>query len=144
MSSNSTDLQAKYQPTKFNCINLFWYGLYLIIAVTLSKKIVGRFGWGPIFACSIIIFVFLGIIVPLVFKFADRIMPLRPTCQDEICHSHEYDLPSKTETGQWIFQCQCGHKYVTSGRKFMRLSDDGKTHPFKIRTWYGQWQKDEP
>lgn len=70
--------------------------------------------------------------------------PPRPACENGKCRWNKYGLNSeKFVRNELEWSCRCGKKYLTVGRRFVRLMDDGRMEPYKVLRGRRKAGKDE-
>jgi len=70
-----------------------------------------------------------------------KLRPPRPTCENGKCHWDEYEVVD-CHGDEVIFVCRCGNKYASSGRRFLRVLDDGRKEPYMILVDKHTWKVD--
>jgi hypothetical protein len=70
-----------------------------------------------------------------------------PECRRKKCHTfRDYvwkrgSIYGREKGSQYRYRCKCGDEYLRRGRRFLKVSEDGSVHPFKIYQ-KGAWMDD--
>lgn len=67
--------------------------------------------------------------------------PPYPACENGVCRWDDYHA-AKAIGADVEFVCKCGMRYVKSGQRFFKLSDEGKRQPYKVLSARHQWEDD--
>src|SRR4051812_26241585 len=148
MSNTSSNTPSNNRGTACNGINLFWFCIYLLVAYVAYRIALTRCSAVLALVIAAAVVFLLACFFPQVFALLlyaiDRVLPMRPTCENGKCRTKDYWPIGETPDGETVFRCDCGLQYVDSAPRFKRLLADGTTVPCRIRTWYGRWQRDIP
>ncbi len=128
-------------------MNIFNLGFLLSCVVT--AYFLGSFGnrmYGPYVGAAGVV---VGFLLPYAAMLAIRRVngfllkrrPPRPVCESGKCKWDDYRLV-EYDHGELEFMCLCGRRYVKSGNRFLKLSKDGHTEPYKVRV-RGRWVDDK-
>lgn len=67
--------------------------------------------------------------------------PTFPICRNGKCHYNDYRYQPVEGGGHALF-CQCGDRYVKTGRRFMEQTADGSRRPYMIWKAFKGWFPD--
>ena len=74
-------------------------------------------------------------------EYFSRCSPSRPRCANGKCGSDDYEFEV---SGQIVYcKCQCGIRYVRTGKRFMIIGSDGERRRFAVKRLLGPWKLDK-
>lgn len=129
-------------------MNLF--ELIFLIICLVCGLFVGNYFWNHFGFIYSLVGILLGFFVPIGaikllqtwLKFWYKHFPLRPICQEEKCFSDDYRWQFSNSRGK-VFKCECGNKYLSIDKKFLRILPDNSLSPYMKRGLLRIWKLDK-
>lgn len=118
--------------------------LALLCAIIAARIAFHAWGtWAAVVAALLGLFIpaCLGAVVLRIDRFFRNRRPPRPMCETGRCRWDQYSV-SGFSGSDTIFVCECGAKYMRSGRQFYRILEDGQRRPYMILDEVRRWQPD--
>ncbi|KKN85652.1 hypothetical protein LCGC14_0276350 [marine sediment metagenome] len=124
-------------------INMALVLLTAICAFIIAALMAEIWGLGEYIGISLVIVIYLCLvgILTLIQSTLHSRRPPRPVCEDGQCHWNDYRLVG-CHSGNLVWKCRCGNKYAKSGKRFLKLREDGRRRPFMVIGGHHRWEPD--